>query len=343
MPAGPATGARARSWSPATPAISRIFGHSVGIYGNTVAIGAPQAKIGSNAEQGTVYLFERDLGGYEQWGQRKKLVAPDGAYKDTFGKSVSISGSNVVVGADGAAVGETAGAGVAYLFERNTAGANAWGFLTKLVPPDPTRFGFYGAAVALDNVTIAIGANRATNGIPTVNLGAVYVYVPYDLRVNVAGPKYVDTAGNLWQADRPWPTLGGAVVTWGYINGNGRTTTQAIAGTDDDKLYQSERLWTGAAQPGYRFVVPNGRYKLTFKYAETYWNAAGKRKFSIMSEGKICAANYDPYVAAGGARYKAAPDLVCTVNVSDGILDIHFMSVAGQPKADAIYIQQIYQ
>jgi hypothetical protein len=46
---------------------------------------------------------------------------------------------------------------------------------------------------------------------------------------------------------------------------------------------------------------------------------------------------------AGGAKNKAAPDKVCYVNVNDGVLDISFISVVGQAKADAIYIQQLFQ
>jgi hypothetical protein len=164
--------------------------------------------------------------------------------------------------------------------------------------------------------------------------------------VNSAGPKYVDKAGNLWVADRSW--LPGQPVTpgttpWGYVGGIGRVVSAPINNTEDDKLYQSERLYTGAAKPGYKFVVPNGRYMLTFKYAETYWTAAGKRRFTVMAEKKICFSNYDPFIAAGGAKNKAAPDKVCYVDVLDGMLEIDFISVVGQAKADAIYIQQLYQ
>ena len=323
------------------PAENAVFGYSVAVSGTTIVVGAPQADVGDQDDQGVAYVFERDQGGYERWGQLKKLIAPDGAAYDCFGASVAISGSAIVVGAPYADLNDGQyDAGVAYLFGRNTAGANAWGLLTRLVATTWDFAAYFGGSVALDNVTVAVGANEAYGTFP-VWPGAAYVYVPYGMRVNVGGPKVTDTAGNLWLADRAWLNLG--PVTWGYLNGIGRSVSTPINNTEDDKLYQTERLWSGSAQPGYRFLAPSGRYMLTFKYAETYWNAAGKRKFTVMAEGKICAANYDPYIAAGGARYTAAPDLVCYVNVNDGILDISFMSVAGQPKADAIYIQQLYQ
>jgi hypothetical protein len=54
---------------------------------------------GSNS--GSAYIFGRDQGGADAWGQVAKLTASDGASDDHFGYSVSISGDTVVVGAIG--------------------------------------------------------------------------------------------------------------------------------------------------------------------------------------------------------------------------------------------------
>ena len=48
---------------------------------------------------GAAYVFERNQGGGDNWGQVTKLVALDSANNDYFGISVAISGDTVVVGA----------------------------------------------------------------------------------------------------------------------------------------------------------------------------------------------------------------------------------------------------
>ena len=48
---------------------------------------------------GAAYIFNKDKGGSDNWGQVKKLIASDGADNDDFGISVSMSGNNVIVGA----------------------------------------------------------------------------------------------------------------------------------------------------------------------------------------------------------------------------------------------------
>ncbi len=328
------------------PYWSGYFGISVGISGDTVVVGASEsvAHGGKVVDGGSAYIFERDAGGAGQWGQVKRLAAPDGLGGFFFGWSVAISGNTIVVGAIYASITQQY-QGAVYVFGRDSTGVNEWGPIAKVYDPAGADYAWLGVDVAIDGTTFVAGASR-DYGLPDVVSGAAYVFTPYSLRVNSAGPRYVDTAGNLWVADRSW--LPGVPITpgttpWGYVGGIGRVVSAGIAGTEDDKLYQSERLWTGAARPGYRFVVPNGRYRIAFKYAETYWNAAGKRRFTIMAENKICVSNYDPFIAAGGAKNKAAPDVVFYVAVTDGELDIHFISAVGQAKADAIYIQQLLQ
>ena len=71
---------------------------SVSISGNTVVVGAADATVGGNSDQGAAYVFTEPGSG---WTQTAKLTASDGAANDCFGYSVSISGNTVVVGAPG--------------------------------------------------------------------------------------------------------------------------------------------------------------------------------------------------------------------------------------------------
>jgi len=83
-----------------------IFGCSICLNGDSAVVGADS----DDANTGSAYVFER-VGGV--WIQFVKLTAPDGAWEDYFGQSVSISGDTALVGA--AHSNEISGA--AYLFD----------------------------------------------------------------------------------------------------------------------------------------------------------------------------------------------------------------------------------
>jgi len=50
---------------------------------------------------GSTYIFLRDLGGANAWGEAAKLTASDAENGDRFGISVAIDGSIAVIGANG--------------------------------------------------------------------------------------------------------------------------------------------------------------------------------------------------------------------------------------------------
>lgn len=62
------------------------FGHSVAISGDTMVVGA----YGKDNSAGAVYLFYRNQGATNNWGQFKKLLASDRASGDQFGFAVSM-------------------------------------------------------------------------------------------------------------------------------------------------------------------------------------------------------------------------------------------------------------
>jgi len=150
------------------------FGIDVAISGDTIVVGANwDDDAGSNS--GSAYIFDRNQGGTDNWGQVKKLTASDGAANDWFGESVAISGDTVVVGAfgnDGA--GSTAGA--AYVFERNQGGADNWGEVKKLTASDATGSEAFGSDVAISGDTIVVGARADDNLNPFSDDGSAYVF-----------------------------------------------------------------------------------------------------------------------------------------------------------------------
>ena len=144
------------------------FGRSVAVSGDTVVIGASGA-----GGQGAVYIFERNQGGPNNWGQVAKLAASDGAAGDEFGFAVSISEETVVIGGPSANVDHFSD-GAVYIFERNQGGPNNWGQVAKLAASDGADHNQFGWAVDVSGGTIVVGALRGDAG--SSDEGAAYVF-----------------------------------------------------------------------------------------------------------------------------------------------------------------------
>jgi hypothetical protein len=123
------------------------FGISVSVSGSTIVVGA-DGDDDKGSSSGAAYVFEKSDDG--AWAQAAKLVAADGAMNDEFGKSVSVSGSTIVVGAfqdddDGA------DSGSAYVFEKSDDGE--WAQAAKLVAADGAAGDYFGESVSVSGST----------------------------------------------------------------------------------------------------------------------------------------------------------------------------------------------
>ncbi len=137
------------------------FGYSVGVSGETVVVGA-NYEDGAGDTRGAAYVYQRNLGGVDNWGEAGKLTASDAADMDNFGISVAINGDTVVVGAPYR--------GAAYIFDRNQGGADNWGEVSKLIASDAIDFGYFGYTVAICEDTVVVGADMKPGG------GAAYIF-----------------------------------------------------------------------------------------------------------------------------------------------------------------------
>ena len=151
-------------------ATSDIFGWSVAISGNTVAVGAPGNDVGANADQGSAYVFVRSGA---IWSQQQQLTAVDGAAGDYFGDSVAISGDTAVVGAPYDDVGATINQGSAYVFVRSGA---VWGLQAHVAAVDGAAYDYFGHSVAISGGTAVVGAPYDDVGANT-DQGSAYVFV----------------------------------------------------------------------------------------------------------------------------------------------------------------------
>jgi hypothetical protein len=138
------------------------FGWSVAISGTTAIVGASQDD-DNGTDSGSVYLFDTTTGN-----QLFKLTASDGAEFDYFGRSVAISGTTAIIGAEYDA-DNGADSGSAYLFDTTT-GAQ----LAKLTASDGAANDYFGQSVAIFDDIIMVGARKDDdNGSDS---GSAYIY-----------------------------------------------------------------------------------------------------------------------------------------------------------------------
>ncbi|MBY0111219.1 MAG: hypothetical protein K2Y21_00250 [Phycisphaerales bacterium] len=146
------------------------FASSLAISGNTAIVGASNDDVGSNADQGSAYVFVRSGA---TWTQQAKLIAPDGAASDGFGTSVAVSGDTAMVGVPLDDVGANLNQGSVWIFSRV---GPAWiGADRQLVASDGAAGDFYGYSVAISGDTAIVGASNRT--LTSSQQGSAYVYV----------------------------------------------------------------------------------------------------------------------------------------------------------------------
>ena len=156
-------------------------------------------------------------------------------------------------------------------------------------------------------------------------------YIPTEvIRINAGGPEYTDTQGNVWLAD-----------TF-FTGGNTYTTTDAINGTVEDTLYQTERFNETA---DYSIPVTSGTYTVTLHFAEIFFgssskpakNGPGHRVFDVSVENAqatLSDLDLNAIVGPVTAYIVQLDDIV----VTDGHLDIDLIDNIQKAKISAIEI-----
>jgi chitodextrinase len=173
---------------------------------------------------------------------------------------------------------------------------------------NPTvTFGEAGEYVVICTVT----DNRGAMSARTVQVAVGAPSMPVPIRIEAGGAaSLIDSKGNPWAAD------------YGYGAGGGATDRGAIeiAGTDDDRIYQTERWGVS----NYTFLLANGVYTVRLHFAETYLAAAGLRLFSITANGAIPAgwSDIDVFAQAGGGKTALIKE--GALRITDNILSLDF-------------------
>ena len=153
------------------------FGVSVAISGDTVVIGAYRDDSGDATDQGSVYVFEKPVGGWITTNAYDaKLTASDGTGGDHFGVSVSTSEETAVIGAYFDDVDGNYNQGSAYVFEKPVGGwFTTSDYNAKLTASDGMANDYFGYSVAISGDTAVIGAYRDDIG-GNNDQGSAYVF-----------------------------------------------------------------------------------------------------------------------------------------------------------------------
>jgi len=148
------------------------FGYRVSISGDIAVIGA-WGNDHFGVDSGAAYLFQRDEGGPDAWGQSLKIKSTNGAAWDDFGASVAINSDIVAIGAPGHD-GGFLDSGSVEIFESVTgpSGHTVWIPCPPVLVAERESFGF---SVSMDGTTAIVGApqdddNGSNSGSATVFL-----------------------------------------------------------------------------------------------------------------------------------------------------------------------------
>ena len=172
------------------PSAATRFGDAVAIEGDTAVVAGFAFTGGPLSE--SVFVFVRTSSEENTWTQVATLQVR------TSNPSVDIDGDTVIVGDVNAGSGD----GVAYIFERNHGGPNAWGEVARLTPPAPVA-AWFGSSVVVSGDTAVVG--DIENSPPLQGPGSVYIF-----ERNRGGPNAWGEAQRLRASDGEGGTLGGS-------------------------------------------------------------------------------------------------------------------------------------
>ena len=167
--------------------------------------------------------------------------------------------------------------------------------------------------------------------IPAAN--SLYGESNTQIRINVGGSRYIDSAGNTWLRDHIFNAGRG----YGYLGISGKyETTSQISNTSDPRLYQSEchKLY------GYKVNVPNGHYNVILHFAEIYHTKKSRRVMDIKLEGQLVHENLDIFAAAGANSALVLEFNTKDMNapVTDGSIDVELIRKKDETKLSAIEV-----
>jgi hypothetical protein len=146
------------------------FGFSVAIDGSTVVVGSTMDD-DEALNSGAVYIFERNLGGANNYGLVTKLTDANGGSRDQFGYSLGIDNGTLLVGAR-LDDNEGRNSGSAFVYDRDASGT--WNLTTQLLPSTLMQGDQFGYDVAIDGDLFLVGARKSNE--QRIDSGSAYLF-----------------------------------------------------------------------------------------------------------------------------------------------------------------------
>jgi len=151
----------------------------------------------------------------------------------------------------------------------------------------------------------------------------------FPLRINVGGESLYN---NKYQSDQVWDTQ----ADYGYMDGIVETWDGSIdiSGTEEDSLYT-----VGLRKVvKYKVRVPDGIYDINMHFSESLYDSEGERIFDIHVEDSKIVQALDIFARVGkNHAYEVKAE---DIEISDGIIDIHFSNWTGQTVLRGLAIEQ---
>lgn len=158
------------------------------------------------------------------------------------------------------------------------------------------------------------------------------VYAQY---VNVGACSAVGWQGVTWEDDRPYTNSG-----WGYVGSDYTAKDPGLAMVSDPsgvpyggEAQDLHRCRSYGRNFGYRFNVPNGKYRVSLRFVEPLYDSAGRRVFDVRIEDQLAINNLDIWAQAGGKGRVLVRNFLVTVWDGQLKIDLAGESSAPDPKA----------
>ncbi len=238
-----------QQFSPPGGAGGSAMGSSLSIDEGLLLVGAPDAggTIGS-VGAGSAYLFRRLA---SDWVLEADILAADGMSGDDFGRSVSVWGNSLAIGAPAVHNGQQSNSGAVYIFEQS---GSEWLMQARLQPSDSGSGDQFGSSVDHEAEWLLIGAPYDDDG--GTRSGSVYVYRHDGVRWNEHEKLTAFDAAPETRFGASISIDNGSVVIGAYAGVNGILAGSAYVYRLENESWQSEaKLVPTDTGPDDRFGV----------------------------------------------------------------------------------------
>jgi hypothetical protein len=285
-----------------------VFGFSVALSGDTALVGARGDDLGTNAGQGSAYVFTRSG---SIWIQQAQLTATGGAAGDNFGVSVAISGDTALVGAHWDDVGANTDQGSVYVFGRS---GTTWTQQAQLTATGGAAGDNFGWSVALSGDMALVGADEDDVGANPAQ-GSAYVFTRSGTRWNqqaqltAAGGAEGDRFGMSVALSGDTALVGASLDDVGAASNQGSVWMLDVPANDLALAYNTV---TGVSYPTLLAAFLPAANGQQINATEAVWRTAGwidafGKTFLLVGGGDVRTPSTCP-VTIGGLSVLATPE-----------------------------------